>query len=227
MSPTGLCGDEFLKTDGWPEQLYVREASRVVGDFIFTEQDVLKKQNYDLSNRSIGMGSYAFDAHYSSRGPCIPNPNPIYRDPKYHCYGVGPNDKCPCQMLTKELADKLGLTPQEKANSSIVWTGGEGYIGPNKALYQFPYELLLPKRAEVGNLLCPLTPSTSHVTLATVRMEPQFMIVGHAAGAAAALAVAEFSIVHDIGLGKLRTMLLNDKQILSHAASTGHVSSLL
>ena len=216
LNSFGLCGDEFLNSKGWPEQLYVREASRVVGDFILTENEILKKTDYDLENRSIGMGSYAFDGHYSHRGPCIPNPNPIYRDPNYHCDGIGPDDKCPCKMLTKKLQAKLKLTPKEKANSSIVWTGGEGYMGPNTALYQFPYEMLLPKRTQVGNLLCPLTPSTSHVALATVRMEPQFMIVGHAAGAAAALAVADsVPFVHDIDLGKLRTMLLHDKQKLS------------
>jgi hypothetical protein len=30
-------------------------------------------RDYDGANRSIGMGSYAFDGHYSHRGPCIPN----------------------------------------------------------------------------------------------------------------------------------------------------------
>ena len=232
LNTYGLCGDEFLENHGWPEQLYVREASRLVGGFILTETEVLQQHDYDASNRSIGMGSYAFDAHYSHRGPCIPNTNPIYIDPKYHCYGTGPDNKCPCAMLTKELAETLKLTPEQKANSSIVWTGGEGYAGPNTELYQFPYELLLPKRKEVSNMLCPLTPSASHVGLATVRMEPQFMITSHSAGVAAALAVATAKaamslnsssstntvvvVLHDIDLGKLRTMLLNDKQILGH-----------
>ena len=47
------------------------------------------------------------------------------------------------------------------------------------------------------------------------------MIVGHATGAAAALAVADsVPFVHDIDLGKLRTMLLHDKQKLSLWEST-------
>ena len=217
LNAYGLCGDEFVKTKGWPEQLYVREASRIVGNYVLTENEILKNIDYNRHNRSIGMGSYAFDAHYSHRGPCIPNPNPIYRNPKYLCYGTGPDDKCPCKMLTKELEMKLKLTSKDKVNSSIVWTGGEGYAGPNKALYQFPYDILLPKREEVGNLLCPLTPSTSHVAFATVRMEPQFMIVGQSAGVAATLAVSCSSeeAVHDIDLGILRQMLLKGKQKLS------------
>jgi hypothetical protein len=218
LNTYGLCGDEFLENHGWPEQLYVREASRLVGGFMLTEREILQQHDYDASNRSIGMGSYAFDAHYSHRGPCIPNANPKYIDPKYHCYGTGPDDKCPCTMLTQALADFLQLTPEEKVNSSIVWTGGEGYAGPNTELYQFPYELLLPKRHEVSNLLCPLTPSASHVGLATVRMEPQFMITSHSAGVAAALAAltAPVVVVHDIDLGELRRRLLKDGQILGH-----------
>ena len=28
-----------------------------------------------MTNESAGMGSYNFDAHYSHRGPCLPNPD--------------------------------------------------------------------------------------------------------------------------------------------------------
>lgn len=78
---------------------------------------------------------------------------------------------------------------------------------------------MLPKRAETTNLLCPLTPSASHIALATVRMEPQFMTLGHTAGVAAALTAAADNTVavQDVDRAALAGALLAEGQILSAA----------
>ena len=64
------------------------------------------------------------------------------------------------------------------------------------------------------------TPSASHIGMSTLRMEPQFMIVGHSMGVAAALAVRAAASssqpvdVHRLDLSELHAALLADGQIL-------------
>lgn len=57
LNEYGLCKDEFLSNGHWPEQLYIREARRMRGDTIFTQNDVLAMRKYSETNESAGMGS--------------------------------------------------------------------------------------------------------------------------------------------------------------------------
>lgn len=64
MSPWGLARDEFEDNDHWPHQIYVREARRMVGDFVMTERHLTGKEP---TGRPIGMGSYNMDSHNVQR----------------------------------------------------------------------------------------------------------------------------------------------------------------
>lgn len=64
MSKWGLAADEFTDNAGWPHQMYVREARRMVGDYVMTEHDCLDKV---VTPNSIGMGSYTLDSHNVQR----------------------------------------------------------------------------------------------------------------------------------------------------------------
>jgi hypothetical protein len=56
----GLAKDEFVDNGNWPHQLYIREARRIVGEFVMTENELLKRRPTPLP---VGMGSYTMDSH--------------------------------------------------------------------------------------------------------------------------------------------------------------------
>jgi hypothetical protein len=64
MGRWGLPKDEFRDKGGWPHQIYVREARRMVGSFVMTENELRKKKP---TPDSVGMGSYTIDSHNVQR----------------------------------------------------------------------------------------------------------------------------------------------------------------
>ena len=64
MAPWGLCKDEFIDTAHWPHQLYVREARRMVGEYVMSQKDI---QTELTKPDPIGMGSYNSDSHNVQR----------------------------------------------------------------------------------------------------------------------------------------------------------------
>jgi hypothetical protein len=64
MNKWGLPKDEFKDNGGWPHQIYVREARRMIGQGVMTENETLGKK---AVSQSVGMGSYSLDAHNAQR----------------------------------------------------------------------------------------------------------------------------------------------------------------
>jgi hypothetical protein len=64
MSRWGLAADEFTDNGNWPHQLYIREARRMIGSHVTTENELLGKVEVP---DPVGMGSYTMDSHNVQR----------------------------------------------------------------------------------------------------------------------------------------------------------------
>lgn len=165
----GLARDEFVDTHNWPHQLYIREARRMVGEFVMTQKDL---QTDLVKPDPVGMGSYNSDSHNIQRI----------------------------------------VTP----DGSVM---NEGDMQVAVKPYQIPYRVLVPKRGEVQNLLVPVCFSASHVAYSSLRMEPQYMIMGHAAGIAARMAINGGIAVQDVDTSELTKKLLTQGAVIEYRPS--------
>ncbi|TSJ38880.1 FAD-dependent oxidoreductase [Mucilaginibacter corticis] len=64
MLKWGYPDDEYTSTDHFTPQMYVREARRMLGEYIMTEANCLRKEVVD---DKIGMGAYNMDSHNAER----------------------------------------------------------------------------------------------------------------------------------------------------------------
>ncbi len=162
----GLPKDEYADTNHWPHQLYVREARRMVGEYVMIQKDL---QTERAKPDVIGMGSYNSDSHNVQRF--------------VNAQGFAEN---------------------------------EGDMQVPVQPYQIPYRMILPRRAEAANLLVPVCFSASHVAYSSLRMEPQYMIIGHAAGVTASLAVRNGVAVQDIKVAELQRILKSQAAVFDY-----------
>ena len=184
----GLCKDEYVRSGHWPFQMYIRVALRMVSELVLIEKDVVTSVFKDRSD-AIGLGSYTVD---------IPGPaQRIVVD----------------GMIANEGSLKVG-PDAPGCNGSACG----GYCDPTLAPYPLPYGIMTPRSSEVGNLLVPVAVSASHVAFNSLRMEPQWMILGHAAGVAAAMVTSLPGVavsVGDVDVAALRARLHGQGQVLT------------
>lgn len=60
MRQFGLPRDEFVDRGGWPHQIYIREARRMVSDLVLTEHHTFGRE---VAANSVSLGSYGTDTH--------------------------------------------------------------------------------------------------------------------------------------------------------------------
>lgn len=65
VSKWGTCKDEYEDgTDGWQQQLYIREARRMYSDYVMTQKNC---ERIDVVEDPVGMGAYGMDSHHIQR----------------------------------------------------------------------------------------------------------------------------------------------------------------
>ena len=100
----------------------------------------------------------------------------------------------------------------------VQWLREDGHLVPEHTRhvalnnYDIPYRSLVPP--DVENLLVPVCCSATHVAYCSLRMEPVYMMLGHAAGDAAHLALAAKTSVQKVDAAKLRSLLLEEGAVL-------------
>jgi hypothetical protein len=97
----------------------------------------------------------------------------------------------------REVVRTWRLLPEYTPTPAVF---NEGYLSVPVEPYPIPYRCLTPKREDAIDLLVPVALSASHVAYSSVRMEPTWMMLGEAAGAAAAQAARRGIPVQDVDL---------------------------
>ncbi len=64
VSQWGTCKDEYEREDGWQQQLYIREARRMISDYVMTQKNC---EGMETINDPIGMAAYGMDSHHIKR----------------------------------------------------------------------------------------------------------------------------------------------------------------
>lgn len=64
VSQWGTCKDEFEREDGWQNQLYIREARRMVSDYVMTQHHC---EGLEIADDAVGLAAYGMDSHNIQR----------------------------------------------------------------------------------------------------------------------------------------------------------------
>ncbi len=161
----------------------------------FQDSNHFPWQLYVREARRI-IGEYTLTENDLTLAPNSKRP-PIHRDSI--SAGEYPFDSMPAERVPDETGTIL-----------------EGYLLMMKNItrpYQIPYRIMVPK--DVDGLLAPVPASATHIAFSSIRLEPTWMAMGQAAGAAAHLAIEGNQRVRDLRPERIQRLLLANHQVLT------------
>jgi len=158
MSAWGFAADEFTTNGGWPLQLYVREARRMISDYVMQQGNCTGTRT---PTDSAGLGSYSLDSHVVQRlvknvvvngqSMATAHNEGIFYVPLSQPYPISLRSILPRQSECENLAVPFALSASHVAFGSIrmepvlmilsqsAATAAAFAIGAGSAMQQVPY----------------------------------------------------------------------------------------
>jgi hypothetical protein len=165
MNQWGFAKDEFTDNGNWPYNIYVREARRMVGDYVMTENDVLGKSEI---KRPVGMGSYTMDSHnvqrYVTPKGFVQNEGDLgVRPDRPYQIDLGAlmpkKEECNNLLVTVCVSSShiafgsIRMEPVFMILGQSAATLASMAVEKGKTIYEIPYEELKSRLIEYGQIL--------------------------------------------------------------------------
>jgi hypothetical protein len=115
------------------------------------------------------------------------------------------------------------LLPDGTVTNEGCLSGWGRYAHADLGEFDIPWRVMLPPKQQASNVVVAAAVSASHVGCGPLRLEPQYMNLGHAAGVAASLLAtrpSEYQTMHDIPVAVLQKILLQ-QGVQLHAKPRG------
>jgi FAD-dependent oxidoreductase family protein len=164
MARFGLPADEFVDDGGWPHQIYVREARRMVSDFVMTERH---SRGDEVAPRSIALAAYGIDLHAARRfvhegqpvnegtiGAAVPQPYPIAYDAIIPKAKESKNLLVPVCLSASHVAfGSIRMEPVFMALGQSAAVAAALSIDTRKSVQRVGYEALRERLLDAGQVL--------------------------------------------------------------------------
>lgn len=170
----GWAKDEFVENGGFPYQIYVREARRMVGEKVMTQHNV-QKDNRVPAEHSVGIGTYMMDCHYVSYvagEDCVIIEGGIFTNTKPYAidyYSLTPK-RGECQNLLVPVClsashvayTTIRMEPTYMILGQSAAVAAVQAIDQKCAVQEVDYPTLRTKLEEVGQFLTPSNKKVQH-----------------------------------------------------------------
>ena len=165
MNKWGYAKDEFTDNGYWPYNIYVREARRMIGEYVMTENDIMGRRAVP---EPVGMGSYTMDSHnvqrYVTPEGFVQNEGDIgVRPPRPYQIALGSvlpkKEECSnllvpvCVSASHIAFGSIRMEPVFMILGQSAGTLASMAVEKKKTIYDIPYDELKKQLIKDGQIL--------------------------------------------------------------------------